>query len=122
MTRFVISLLALAFAAPAFALNMSGFRDAPITRLSADEVKAFRAAVVKVLDESPDGTTTEWKADKTQFTSTITPQTAFVDGKFKCRKATIESDSHDRFQRGIYTFCKGDKGGWQFRTPRSASK
>jgi hypothetical protein len=43
----------LAAACPAFALNMTGFKDAPITRLTGDELKAFRAAVMKVLDEGP---------------------------------------------------------------------
>ena len=102
---------------PAWALNMSGFKEAPITRLSADEVKEFRAAVMKALDDGADGATVEWKAPKTKFVSKITPQKSFADGKSKCREATIESDSHDRFQRGLYTFCKGQKGDWQFKFP-----
>jgi len=107
----------LATACTAWALNMNGFKDAPITRLSAEEVKEFRATVVKVLDDGKDGATVEWKAPKTNFVSKITPQKAFDDGKFKCREATIESDAHDRFQRGVYTFCKGQKGDWQFKFP-----
>src|SRR5262245_35919911 len=116
------TLLALALAVatyPVWALNMSGFRDAPITRLTADEVKEFKAAVMKALDDTADGTTVEWKAPKTRFVSKITPQKSFSEGKSKCREATVESDSHDRFQRGVYTFCKGDKGDWQFKLPSS---
>ena len=113
----------LLFAAwPAGAVNMSVFKDAPITRLNADEVKEFRATVIKTLDSGADGTTVEWKAPKTKFVSKITPQKSFADGKSKCREATIESDSHDRFQRGLYTFCKGEKGDWQFKLPASQSK
>ena len=118
---FLALMLALALS-PALALNMSGFRDAPVTRLSADEVKEFRAAVMKALDTGADGATVEWKAPKTRFVSKITPQKSFEDGKSKCREATIESDSHDRFQRGLYTFCKGEKGDWQFKLPASKSK
>jgi surface antigen len=103
--RTTLLLLALALAVPpAAALNMSGFKDAPITRLKKDELKAFRSAVMKMLDETPDGATMEWKAPTTRFTSKVTPTRSYSDGKRKCRDATIESDSHDRFQRGLYTF------------------
>jgi len=121
--RTTLLLLALALAVPpAAALNMSGFKDAPITRLKKDELKAFRSAVMKMLDETPDGATMEWKAPTTRFTSKVTPTRSYSDGKRKCRDATIESDSHDRFQRGLYTFCKGEKGDWEFRNARPAHK
>jgi len=122
MIRTFLALMLAVALCPAWALNMSGFRDAPVTRLTADEVKEFRAAVTKVLDSGADGATVEWKAPKTKFVSKITPQKSFADGKSKCREATIESDSHDRFQRGLYTFCKGEKGDWQFKLPSSKSK
>jgi surface antigen len=110
-------LLALLLANPALALNMSGFRDAPITRLSAEELKDFRAVLMKILDETPDGTMVEWKAPKTPFTSKVTPLKTYSGGKFPCRDATIESDARDRFQRGRYTFCKEPNGEWQFARP-----
>jgi surface antigen len=111
-------------AAPAPAINMSGFKDAPITRLTGDELKAFRAVVMKALDDTPDGMTVEWKAPKTRFVSRITPQKSFSEGKLRCREATVESDAHDRYQRGLYTFCKTAKGDWQFKSlaPRSQGK
>ncbi len=111
-------LLALAgFAAPAWALNMSGFRDAPFTRLSADEITQFRAVVMKTLDSAPDGATVEWKAPKTPFVSKITPVKSFSEGKRQCRDATIESESRDRFERGTYSFCKASNGDWGFARP-----
>jgi len=116
MTRTLLTILALALSAPAAAINMNVFKDAPITRLTGEEVKAFRATVMKTLDETPDGATVEWRAPKTRFVSKITPQRSFSDGKLKCRDAVIESDAHDRFQRGLYTFCKGAKGDWGFKS------
>jgi len=59
MVRMILPLALMAVMSPAWALNMSGFKDAPITRLSGEELKAFRAAVMKVLDETPEGTTVE---------------------------------------------------------------
>ena len=117
MDRTLIALMLVALTAPAFGLNMSGFRDAPITRLTEEELKAFRAAVMKVLDDTPDGTMVEWKAPKTQFVSKITPLKTYTGGKVPCRDATIESDARDRFQRGRYTFCKEPNGDWQFAKP-----
>lgn len=116
--KFVLIALAV-FAAPAFALNMSVFKDAPLTRLTSEEVAAFSTAIIKTLDTGAEGITVEWKAPKTQFTSKITPGKSFTSGKRDCREVTIESEAKDRFQRGIYTFCKAANGQWQFTVPDS---
>ena len=122
MTRIILPLALIVVMSPAWALNMSGFKDAPITRLTGEELKAFRAAVMKVLNETPEGTTVEWKAPKTPFVSKITPRKSFTDGKQECREATIESDARDLLQRGLYTFCKQANGEWQFKIPTSKPK
>ena len=112
----------LAFALPALAVNMSVFKDAPVTRLTGEEMKEYRAVIMKALDETPDGGTVEWRAPKTPFTGKIAPRKTFDDGKLKCRETVIESDAHDRAARGVYTLCKGAKGDWQFRSPQAAKK
>jgi surface antigen len=122
MTSRLLLVALLTIAGPAFGLNMSGFRDAPITRLTAEELKAFRAVVMKTLEETPDGTMVEWKAPTTPFVSKITPLKTYTGGKFPCRDATIESDARDRFQRGRYTFCKEPNGEWQFARPPAKPK
>ena len=122
MHRIYMAVLAVTLAVPAFAVNINVFKDAPVTRLNAEEIKAFRAFVIKTLNEGGDGASAEWKAPKTTFTSKVTPMKTFQDGKLKCRDAAIDSDSHDRQMRGTYTFCKGDKGDWQFKIPDKKSK
>ena len=122
MIRLLLATAVFVLAGPAFGLNMSGFRDAPMTRLTAEELKTFREFVMKTLDDTPDGTMVEWKAPKTQFVSKITPLKTYT-GKVPCRDATIESDARDRFQRGRYTFCKQANGEWQFaRPPKPTAK
>jgi surface antigen len=116
-TRYLLIALA-GLAAPAFALNMSVFKDAPLTRLTPDEEKAFSTVIIDTLDNGSDGVTVEWKAPKTVFTSKITPGKNFADGKRSCREVTIESEAKDRFQRGNYSFCKVS-GKWQLTTPGS---
>ena len=110
----ILAVAAALLASPVLALNWNVFQDAPISRLNEEEVKTFRAVVLKTLDDTPDGTTVEWKAPKTVFTSKITPLNRFDDAAMKCRDATIESDARDRHMRGRYTFCKKGKGDWEF--------
>jgi len=122
MKAILSAAMLLTLAMPAVALNMTGFKDAPITRLNGEELKAFRAFVMKTLDQTPDGTTVEWKAEKTKFVSKVTPRRSYTEGQVKCREATIESDAHDRFQRGLYNFCKAANGEWQFSSPKARPK
>ncbi len=115
--RIVFVVVAALLASPVLALNWNVFKDAPISRLSEDEVRSFRTFILKTLDQTPDGTMVEWKAPKTAFTSKITPLNRFDDAGMKCRDATIESDGQDRHMRGRYTFCKKGKNDWEFKTP-----
>jgi surface antigen len=118
MHRLTPVIAALLLTSPAMAANMiSVFKDAPITRLNADEVKQFEAFVHKALDEGKEGETREWKAPKTEFTSKVTTGKDFEDGKLKCREAVVDSEAHDRSQRGRYSFCKTEKGAWVFKSP-----
>jgi surface antigen len=123
MTRSGIAaaIAAVFFSAPAWALNESFLKDAPVSRLSEEEFTAFWAFVMKTLDTAPNGTTVEWKAARTTFTSRLTPQRDFADGALRCREMTIDSDSHDRQMRGRYAFCKKGKD-WEFKTPSSPAK
>lgn len=116
--KFFLIVLA-ALATPAFALNMNVFKDAPLTRLTAEEVTTFSNVIINTLDKGAEGTTFEWKAPKTPFTSKITPGKSSTDGKRQCREVVIESEAKDRFQRGTYSFCKTAGGKWQFAVPDS---
>src|SRR5688572_12432372 len=117
MHQIVAFALTLALAYPALAIDMRFMKEAPITRLGADELKTFTAFVEKTLNEGGEDATVEWKATKATFTSKLTPQKRFKDGALECRDMRIESDSHDRSERGTYTFCKKAKGGWGIKSP-----
>jgi len=110
------AITAIFFIAPAWAMNDSFLKDAPVSRLGEDEFKVFWAFTMSTLDTTPDGKTVEWKATKATFTSKLTPQKSFTEGALKCRDMTIDSDSRDRQMRGVYTFCKKGKD-WEFKTP-----
>jgi len=116
-----IALLMLVFAAPAWA-NLNFLKDAPITRLKGEELKAYRAFVHKTLSEGADGVAAEWTAPKTKFSSKVTPTARFKDGATECRSAGIESDAHDRRAMGTYTFCRNAKGEWGIKNPSKSAK
>ncbi len=115
-----VGLLSL-IASTAFAINASVFLDAPVTRLSAEELKEFVAFVDKTLNESPEGVLVEWRAPKTKFVSKLTPGKRSTQRGRDCREMTIESDSGDRYQRGRYLFCKDASGAWEFGLPDAGS-
>jgi surface antigen len=117
----IAALAAIFFTAPAWALNDSFLKDAPVSRLSKEEFDALWAFTMKTLDATPDGKTVEWKATKATFTSKITLRRSFTDGALKCREVTIDSDSRDRQARGRYEFCKKGKD-WEFRAPSRPAK
>jgi surface antigen len=119
MSRLLVALIASAAAGAAFALNTAVFHDAPVTRLTAPELEAFKSFVEKTLDEAPDGKTVEWKAPTTRFVSKVTPHNSFTQGGNRCRETTVDSDSHDRQMRGRYLFCKVSTGAWEFALPEA---
>jgi surface antigen len=121
MRKILVAMAVSMIASGAFAINSSVFLDAPITRLSEGELEAFKTFVEKTLDQSPEGKTVQWKASKTPFLSKLTPGKRFTDEGLTCREMTIESDSHDRHQRGRYIFCKVKAGTWEFRLPKSGT-
>ena len=115
-------LAAMAMAGTVSAQNVNAFRDIPISRLSADELKEYLAFLGKTLDATPEGTTAEWKAPKTTFTGKVTPLKSYTEAGQQCREATIDSEARDLHQRGRYTLCKNAKGVWQFKSPAAQGK
>jgi surface antigen len=113
---------AIAMAGTASAQNINAFRDVPISRLSAPELKEYLAFLNKTLESTPEGTTAEWKAPKTPFTGKVTPLKSYTEAGLHCREATIDSEAHDLHQRGRYTLCKNPKGVWQFKSPAPAAQ
>lgn len=122
MTRIgTAAIAALLLTAPSWAQYSPFLKDAPVSRLSEDEFKAFWAFVGETLDAAPDGQTVEWKATQATFTSKLTPQKRFTDGALQCRGMTIDSDSRDRHESARYEFCKVGKD-WKFRAPSRRAK
>jgi surface antigen len=112
-----IILLSLGMALPAAASNWSVFANAPISRMSKDDVAAFQKTVVDTLEKGEDGKTVEWTGKEPNVNSKITPIKDYIDRGLRCRDVRIETEAKDLYARGTYTMCKTTKGDWGFRTP-----
>ena len=115
--RILLALTLVVVAGPAFAINMNGFKGTPIALLTAEEKKAFHAALVQVLDQVPDRASVDWKASRTKLASRITPVKTFDEGQLRCRETLIESSAQKGQHHATYVFCRNVKGEWQFRKP-----
>ena len=111
----------LILATPSYAVNINVFKDAPVTRMTAEDLSAFRQAVINTLEKGDDGKTVEWTGKGPNTRSKITPVKTYEVSGRPCREATIETEAKQLLARGTYSFCKSAKGAWGFKSPTGAT-
>ena len=94
------------------AANMSFLDKTPISRFNDQDNKMLQAAFQKAMNDSEDGTTVEWKNEKTNSGGTITPVSTFERKGAKCRKTKVTTEHKLLKGEGEYNFCKNSKGTW----------
>jgi len=114
IARLTLLAVALTAAGPSLAVNTGVFRDAPVSRMTKEEVSSFRRAVIAALEKGEDGKTAEWTGDRPKVNSRITPTRSFEREGRRCRETVIETEALDLHQRGTWTFCRTPKGEWTF--------
>ena len=97
----------------AMAANMGFLDNTPISRFNDQDNKMLQAAFQKAMNESEDGTTVEWKNEKTTSGGTFTPIESFERQGAKCRKAKVTTEHKLLKGEGQYNFCKNSKGAWK---------
>ena len=97
----------------AMAANMAFLDNTPISRFNDQDNKMLQAAFQKAMNDSEDGTTVEWKNEKTTSGGTITPIESFERQGAKCRKAKVTTEYKLLRGEGQYNFCKNAKGAWK---------
>jgi hypothetical protein len=112
----VTAALAAALAAPASATNWNVFKDTPITRMSAKDLSAYKAAVIQTLDKGEDGRTVIWSGEEQGVRSQLTPLKSYEIEGLNCRDIRIETEAKELVARGTYTLCKDAKREWGFKT------
>ncbi len=121
MRKIALAVFAAAFAATAPAANWKVFQDAPITRMNAKDLSAFKAAVIQTLDKGENGRTVNWSGEEPGVHSQLTPLKSYEMQGLNCRDIRIETEAKELAARGTYTLCKGAKGEWGFKTSPKTS-
>lgn len=111
-----IILLSLSIALPAAASNWSVFGDTPMTRMSKEDLAAYKKAVIDAAAKGTNGETVAWTGKEPNVSSKITPLRDFTDKGLRCRELRIETEAKELYARGNYTLCK-NKGEWGFKSP-----
>jgi hypothetical protein len=115
--------LSLTLVQPALAANMNFMKDAPVTTLTKDELTAFSAFVDKTLSEGAEGSTVEWKAPKTPFTSKLTPAKTYKADTLECGTCELSQRVGTAPSAALIRFCKkGDRWGFKSPSKKQAAK
>ncbi len=105
------TLLALS-SVPAHAINEMFAKDAPVSKMTADDFKIANDVFRKALDEGKDGQPYEWKNPATKASGTITPLASFEKNGMQCRGADFTSSAQGKKGRSSWNLCK-TKDGWK---------
>jgi len=103
------ALLGLAWG-PAHAINEMFAKDAPVSKMTAEDFKIAGDAMRKALDEGKDGQAYEWKNPATSARGTITPLAAFDKNGMHCRGAAFTSDVKGTTGSSKWNLCKTPEG------------
>lgn len=110
----------LAFAAaclPAFAINEMFAKDAPIARMTAEDLDIWTAALRDALDRGRDGETFEWKNPATSASGTIRLLTSFDRQGMRCRGAAFTISARGESSNTAWNLCRAPEG-WKFAEGR----
>jgi len=109
---FTLAALA-AIAASTHAANMSFLGNAPISRMTEEDVDMFYAAVQETLEKSPDKSRAGWENPTTGASGTLVPLDTFAGPAGEpCRHLQITNRAGGLRSQHVFTLCKAIDGSW----------
>ena len=96
----------------AFAINEMFAKDAPITRMTAEDFEIAGAVLRNALDKGRDGESFEWKNSGTAASGTITLVDSFERNGMKCRGASFVITARGETSKTGWNLCR-TAGGWK---------
>jgi len=98
----------------AHAANMGFLGNAPISRMTDEDVDLFYQAVQETLDKSPDKSRTGWENPTTGASGTLLPLDTFAGPAGEpCRHLQITNRAGGLRSQHTFTLCKGTDGSWK---------
>jgi len=111
--RLALAALA-AISVTAHAANMGFLGNAPISRMTEEDVDMFYQAVQETLEKSPDKSRTGWENPATGASGTLLPLDTFAGPAGEaCRHLQITNRAGGLRSQHVFTLCKGTDGSWK---------
>jgi surface antigen len=114
-----VVLFALAVAsASVFASNVQFMRDAPIAKMTKEDLALFQTNMREALEQDADGTTRRWKNPDSGASGTLTPVSTFEQNGVKCRRLEIVNTVQGLTARSTFNMCRQADGTWVSSAPK----
>jgi surface antigen len=93
--------------------NMRFLKDAPIERMTQDDVALMLKNSNEALSRNADGEMSGWANAKTGASGTATPLRSFTEKGMKCREAEYTNHAGGLNGGGKFTLCRIADGTWK---------
>jgi surface antigen len=111
--RFALA-ASLALAGPAFAANLGFLGNAPISRMTKEDVDILYKTAVEVLETSRDGDGQEWENPATSAGGTLRALDSFTGSAGeRCRHLRVNNRAGGLRNQSVVTVCKQPDGQWK---------
>ena len=99
------------------AANLGFLGNAPISRMTAEDVDMLYDAVVNALDNAKDGERTGWENPATSASGTLTPLDTYSGpAGNRCRHLQVISRAGGLRNQSVFALCKQPDGKWKAQT------
>lgn len=101
----------------ALAANLGFLGNAPISRMTDEDVDILYRAVAEVLDNGADGAGVDWGNPKTGAGGTLVPLDSFKGPAGQaCRHLQVANHAGGLRNKTVLTLCKSPDGAWKAKT------
>ncbi|HET7402845.1 MAG TPA: RT0821/Lpp0805 family surface protein [Usitatibacter sp.] len=108
--RVPLAALAALAAMPTLAINEMFAKDAPITRMTAEDFRIAGEVMRRALDEGEDGHAYPWENPASSASGTVTPLARFDRQGMKCRGAAFTITTRGETSRSQWNLCRTPDG------------
>jgi surface antigen len=93
--------------------NIRFLKDAPIEKMTQEDLAILLKSSNATLSRNADGETSGWTNPKTGASGTVTPLRSFTQKGMKCREARYTNHAAGLNGSGTYTLCRVSSGDWK---------
>jgi surface antigen len=105
-----------AIAIPAFAANTLFLGNAPLARMTAEDVDIFHKAAVATLETGEDGKPAKWRNPQTKAWGRLTPLNRYDGPEGPCRDLQIQNWAGGIAGSAKLSMCRTASGDWKVKT------